>query len=119
MTILGVKLTGQMPFKEVFCHAMIRDAHGRKMSKSKGNVIDPIDVIDGIALEGLNAKLHAGNLDEKELKTALAGQKADFGKTKGIPQCGADALRFALCAYTSSGRLHALCRCVKGTYDWD
>ncbi|WAQ84425.1 hypothetical protein PtA15_4A878 [Puccinia triticina] len=104
MTILGVKLTGQMPFKEVFCHAMIRDAHGRKMSKSKGNVIDPIDVIDGVSLEALAAQLQAGNLDPKELKTALAGQKADFGKTNGIPPCGADALRFALCAYTSSGR---------------
>ncbi|KAI9631190.1 hypothetical protein KEM48_013119 [Puccinia striiformis f. sp. tritici PST-130] len=104
MTILGVKLTGQMPFSEVFCHAMIRDAHGRKMSKSKGNVIDPIDVIDGITLDALATQLQTGNLDEKELKTALAGQKADFGKTNGIPPCGADALRFALCAYTSSGR---------------
>lgn len=104
MTILGVKLTGKMPFSEVFCHAMIRDAHGRKMSKSKGNVIDPIDVIDGITLEALANQLQSGNLDEKELKTALAGQKADFGKTNGIPPCGADALRFALCAYTSSGR---------------
>ncbi|KAG0141697.1 hypothetical protein CROQUDRAFT_673968 [Cronartium quercuum f. sp. fusiforme G11] len=104
MTILGVKLTGKMPFKEVFCHAMIRDAHGRKMSKSKGNVIDPIDVIDGISLNGLNDKLYSGNLDPKELKIALAGQKADFSKTNGIPQCGADALRFALCAYTSTGR---------------
>ncbi|PLW12685.1 hypothetical protein PCANC_07970 [Puccinia coronata f. sp. avenae] len=104
MTILGVKLTGKMPFSEVFCHAMIRDAHGRKMSKSKGNVIDPIDVIDGITLEALASQLQSGNLDEKELKTALAGQKADFGKTNGIPPCGADALRFALCAYTSSGR---------------
>lgn len=104
MTILGVKLTGRMPFSEVFCHAMIRDAHGRKMSKSKGNVIDPIDVIDGVTLEALANQLQSGNLDEKELKTALAGQKADFGKTNGIPPCGADALRFALCAYTSSGR---------------
>ncbi|CAH7666573.1 valyl-tRNA synthetase [Phakopsora pachyrhizi] len=104
MTILGVKLTGKMPFSEVFCHAMIRDAHGRKMSKSKGNVIDPIDVIDGVTLEALAAQLQTGNLDEKELKKALAGQKADFGKTNGIPQCGADALRFALCAYTSSSR---------------
>ncbi|KAA1080286.1 hypothetical protein PGT21_001188 [Puccinia graminis f. sp. tritici] len=104
MTILGVKLTGKMPFSEVFCHAMIRDAHGRKMSKSKGNVIDPIDVIDGITLDALANQLQTGNLDEKELKTALAGQKADFGKTNGIPPCGADALRFALCAYTSSGR---------------
>ena len=103
MVMLGLKLTGKMPFKEVFCHAMIRDAHGRKMSKSKGNVIDPIDVIEGISLDALAEKLKQGNLDDKELKTALAGQKADYGKSNGIPQCGTDALRFALCAYTSTG----------------
>ena len=51
MVKLGLKLTGQLPFTEVFLHAMVRDAHGRKMSKSLGNVIDPIDVIKGISLE--------------------------------------------------------------------
>lgn len=102
MVMLGVHLTGQVPFKEVFCHAMVRDAHGRKMSKSLGNVIDPIDVIEGIQLEGLHQKLREGNLDEKEINKAAQGQKKDF--PKGIPQCGTDALRFALCAYTSAGR---------------
>ena len=102
MCLLGVYLTGKMPFEEVYCHAMIRDAHGRKMSKSLGNVIDPIDVIHGISLETLLAKLEDGNLDEKEITKAKAGQKKDF--PKGIPQCGTDALRFALCAYSGGGR---------------
>ncbi|PWN87557.1 putative VAS1-valyl-tRNA synthetase [Acaromyces ingoldii] len=102
MIMLGVHLTGSIPFKEVFCHAMVRDAHGRKMSKSLGNVIDPIDVIQGISLEGLHQKLREGNLDEKEVIKATQGQKKDY--PKGIPQCGTDALRFTLCAYTSAGR---------------
>ncbi|KAH8113121.1 tRNA synthetases class I-domain-containing protein [Phellopilus nigrolimitatus] len=102
MVLLGVKLTGRMPFSEVFCHAMIRDAHGRKMSKSLGNVIDPVDVIQGLTLEKLHEKLLEGNLDEKEISKAKQGQKKDF--PKGIPQCGTDALRFTLCAYTSGGR---------------
>jgi valyl-tRNA synthetase len=103
MVLLGIKLTGQMPFKEVFCHAMVRDAHGRKMSKSLGNVIDPVDVIEGITLERLQEKLTEGNFEEREIVKAQAGQKKDF--PKGIPQCGTDALRFALCAYTSGGKL--------------
>ncbi|KAJ3557339.1 hypothetical protein NM688_g1525 [Phlebia brevispora] len=102
MVLLGIHLTGRMPFKEVLCHAMIRDAHGRKMSKSLGNVIDPIDVIQGLELEKLHAKLYEGNLDDKEIAKAKSGQKKDF--PKGIPQCGTDALRFALCAYTGGGR---------------
>ncbi|KAL4402370.1 valine--tRNA ligase [Malassezia pachydermatis] len=102
MIMLGVYHTGQLPFKEVFCHAMVRDAHGRKMSKSLGNVIDPIDVIEGISLDGLHQRLREGNLDEKEIAKASAGQKKDY--PKGIPQCGTDALRFTLCAYTAAGR---------------
>ncbi|PVV05101.1 hypothetical protein BB560_000377 [Smittium megazygosporum] len=102
MVMLGLRLTGKVPFNKVFCHAMIRDAHGRKMSKSLGNVIDPIDVIEGIALEELHKKLESGNLDPRELKIATAGQKKDF--PNGIPECGTDALRFALCSYTSTGR---------------
>ncbi|KAJ7055019.1 tRNA synthetases class I-domain-containing protein [Mycena amicta] len=102
MVLLGIRLTGKVPFNEVLCHAMIRDAHGRKMSKSLGNVIDPIDVIEGVSLEVLHEKLKDGNLDEKEIVKATAGQKKDF--PKGIPQCGTDALRFALCAYSGGGR---------------
>lgn len=101
MVLFGVKLTDKMPFQEVYCHAMIRDAHGRKMSKSLGNVIDPLDVIQGLSLEALHAKLREGNLDEQEILKAQAGQRKDF--PKGIPQCGTDALRFALCAYSGGG----------------
>ncbi|KAJ2663308.1 valine--tRNA ligase [Coemansia sp. RSA 1200] len=97
MVMLGIYLTGKSPFSKVFCHAMIRDAHGRKMSKSLGNGIDPIDIISGISLEELHAKLEAGNLDPKNLVKAKAGQKKDF--PSGIPECGTDALRFSLCAY--------------------
>lgn len=107
MVMLGVKLTGQVPFKEVYCHAMIRDAHGRKMSKSLGNVVDPLDVIQGLPLEALHQKLYEGNLDEKEISKAKAGQKKDY--PKGIPQCGTDALRFALCAYSGGGLFVIVC----------
>lgn len=99
--MLGIHLTGKMPFKEVFCHAMIRDAHGRKMSKTLGNVVDPLDVVKGLPLEALHEKLLEGNLDDKEVAKAKAGQKKDF--PKGIPQCGTDALRLALCAYSGGG----------------
>ncbi|GAA5988559.1 hypothetical protein JCM5350_004453 [Sporobolomyces pararoseus] len=102
MVLLGIYLTDKMPFNEVFCHAMIRDAHGRKMSKSLGNVIDPIDVIEGATLETLHQQLRMGNLAAKEIEMAEKGQKKDF--PAGIPQCGTDALRFALCNYSSAGR---------------
>jgi len=74
------------------------------MSKSLGNVIDPLDVIQGLPLEDLHQKLYEGNLDEREITKAKAGQKKDF--PKGIPQCGTDALRFALCAYSGGGQLY-------------
>ena len=102
MVLLGIYLTGEVPFSEVFCHAMIRDAHGRKMSKSLGNVIDPIDVIEGASLQALHAQLRQGNLAAKEVELAEKGQKKDF--PNGIPQCGTDALRFALANYSSGGR---------------
>jgi valyl-tRNA synthetase len=111
MVMLGLRLTGKVPFNEVFCHAMIRDAHGRKMSKSLGNVVDPLDVIQGLPLEKLHEKLYEGNLDAQEIEKAKLGQKKDF--PKGIPQCGTDALRFALCAYSGGGnaRLFFLMTC--------
>ncbi|KOC62310.1 Valine--tRNA ligase [Habropoda laboriosa] len=102
MVFLGQKLLKKLPFKEVYLHAMVRDAHGRKMSKSLGNVIDPMDVINGISLQGLHKQLMDSNLDPKELKRAIEGQKRDY--PQGIPECGTDALRFALCAYTTQGR---------------
>ena len=102
MVMMGMKLTGKVPFKQVYLHAMVRDAHGRKMSKSLGNVIDPLHVIEGISLADLNKTLEGGNLDEKEVKKAQAGQAADY--PEGIPECGTDAMRFALVAYTAQGR---------------
>lgn len=102
MVFFGQKLLGKLPFKEVYLHPMVRDAHGRKMSKSLGNVIDPMDVIKGISLEGLHAQLINSNLDPREIEKAKAGQKQDF--PNGIPECGSDALRFALCAYITQAR---------------
>ena len=103
MIMLGIKLTGKVPFREVYCHSLVRDSEGRKMSKSLGNVIDPLDVMDGITLEKLNDKLLVGNLDQKELATASKFQKSSF--PDGIPECGADALRFSLINYTTGGEL--------------
>jgi valyl-tRNA synthetase len=102
MVMMSIGLTGKLPFHTVYLHAMVRDAHGRKMSKSLGNTIDPIEVIDGISLEDLHKKLYEGNLPEKEITKAKEGQKRDF--PEGIPECGADALRFGLLAYTLQGR---------------
>ncbi|KAK6363405.1 hypothetical protein TWF730_000836 [Orbilia blumenaviensis] len=99
MIMLGLKLMGGVPFNEVYCHGLIRDSEGRKMSKSLGNVIDPLDVINGIPLKGLHDKLEGGNLDPKEVATATKYQKTAF--PQGIPQCGADALRFTLISYTT------------------
>ena len=101
MIMLGIKLTGQVPFTEVYCHSLIRDSEGRKMSKSLGNVIDPLDVMNGISLEALHEKLQVGNLDPKELATATKFQKTAF--PDGIPECGGDALRFSLVSYTTGG----------------
>ncbi|KAK3588285.1 hypothetical protein CHS0354_009300 [Potamilus streckersoni] len=97
MVMLGQTLTGKLPFSQVLFHGILRDAHGRKMSKSLGNVVDPMDVINGILLEDLQKKLHCSNLDEAEIKKAKEGQRHDF--PDGIPECGADALRFTLCSY--------------------
>jgi len=102
MVLLGIVLTDKMPFSEVFCHGLVRDPEGRKMSKSLGNVIDPIDLIEGTSLDVLRKQLEGGNLAEAEIKRAAEGQKKLF--PKGIPQCGTDALRFALCNYTTGGK---------------
>jgi len=97
MVMLGPVLTGKLPFHTVLMHALLRDAHGRKMSKSLGNVIDPMDVIYGTTLKKLQDKLQDSNLPDKELKKASEGLKKDF--PAGITECGADALRFSLCSY--------------------
>ncbi|CBZ50299.1 valyl-tRNAsynthetase, mitochondrial, related [Neospora caninum Liverpool] len=102
MVMMSLQLTDKLPFDTVFLHAMVRDAHGQKMSKSKGNVIDPLEVISGISLAELQAKLHTGNLPEKEIKRAEEVLKKEF--PKGIEACGCDALRLGLLAYTRQGR---------------
>ncbi|XP_011626495.1 valine--tRNA ligase, mitochondrial 1 [Amborella trichopoda] len=117
MVIQGMKLAGDVPFKQVYLHPMIRDAHGRKMSKSLGNVVDPLDVINGITLEGLQKKLEQGNLDKNELLVAREGQVKDF--PGGIAECGADALRFALVSYTAqSDKINLDIQRVVGYRQW-
>ncbi|KAJ0055151.1 hypothetical protein NL108_011177, partial [Boleophthalmus pectinirostris] len=101
MVMLGTELTGQLPFKQVLLHSLVRDKHGRKMSKSLGNVIDPLDVIHGSSLESLQQKVRAGNLDPREQLVAMEAQTKDF--PKGIPPCGTDALRWALCSHRTQG----------------
>ncbi|KAI1461648.1 tRNA synthetases class I-domain-containing protein [Annulohypoxylon moriforme] len=101
MIMLGLKMVGQVPFREVYCHSLVRDSEGRKMSKSLGNVIDPLDVISGIPLEKLHEKLGLGNLHPSEVEKATKYQKTAF--PEGIPQCGADALRFCMVNYTTGG----------------
>lgn len=101
MIMLGLKMTGEVPFTEVYCHSLIRDSEGRKMSKSLGNVVDPLDIIHGITLEELHKTLLSGNLDPKEIERAKQYQKSAF--PKGIEECGTDALRFTLINYTTGG----------------
>ncbi|XP_063370619.1 valine--tRNA ligase-like [Cydia amplana] len=100
MVILGFELTDNLPFRNVLLHGIICDNKGSKMSKSKGNVIDPIDVINGISLDELKKKTEKmygdGILSKSELVKSLEYHKSNFSNTKGIPECGVDALRFTL-----------------------
>lgn len=79
-------------------HPIICDTHGRKMCKSTGNVIDPLEVINGMTVEGLLKWLEEGNLDPNKLNIAKERKLKDY--PNGIPECGTDALRFALISYT-------------------
>ncbi len=102
MVMFGLKFTGKVPFKEVYITPLVRDPHGQKMSKSKGNVIDPIDVIEGITLPALIEK-NTQNLMQFSKKEAIAKQLTkDF--PAGIPAFGTDPLRFAFCSSASPGR---------------
>ncbi|EPZ35028.1 Aminoacyl-tRNA synthetase, class Ia domain-containing protein [Rozella allomycis CSF55] len=101
MIMFGLYFTDQVPFKQVFLHPMVRDAHGEKMSKSKGNVVDPLDVIEGITLQEMQKRIEMGNLAEKEVERAKKVQEIDF--PNGISCCGTDALRFGLCSYITPG----------------
>ncbi|KAF4384717.1 hypothetical protein F8388_004024 [Cannabis sativa] len=117
MVMLGIKLGGSVPFSKVYLHPMIRDAHGRKMSKSLGNVIDPLEVINGVSLLDLHKRLEEGNLDPNELVVAKEGQVKDF--PNGITECGADALRFALVTYTAqSDKINLDIQRVVGYRQW-
>jgi len=100
MVLFSLVLFDKAPFETVYLHSMVRDAFGRKMSKSLGNVVDPFFVIQGASLEELNKTLHEGNLDPREIEKATAGQKKTY--PEGIPICGADALRFSLCDFNIS-----------------
>ena len=102
MLMLALELTDKLPFTDVYLHAMVRDKDGRKMSKSLGNVIDPLEVIDGCPLETLIDRLKAGNLRASEVQRAEKAHRDDF--PDGIPKCGTDALRIGLLAYTVQGR---------------
>ncbi|HUT78675.1 MAG TPA: valine--tRNA ligase, partial [Polyangia bacterium] len=97
MMMMGLTLMGDVPFGKVLLHPMIRDQDGNKMSKSRGNVIDPLDVIEGIALDDLLAKTRGYALPKAEIDSAVAYQSEHF--PKGFPACGTDALRFTLAAY--------------------
>ncbi|KAJ2961047.1 hypothetical protein NQZ79_g3616 [Umbelopsis isabellina] len=102
MAMLCTYFTGQPPFKDVFLHAMIRDAQGRKMSKSLGNVIDPLHVIEGVDLETLKQTVRTGNLAPSEVDRSIKNLEIEY--PDGIPACGTDSLRFALISYTQQTR---------------
>jgi valyl-tRNA synthetase len=102
MVMMCTFFTGEVPFREVYIHGLVRDAEGNKMSKSKGNVVDPLDVVEGIGLEELVAKRVAGLMQPQLQQKIEAATRRQF--PTGIQETGVDALRFTFLSLASTGR---------------